>query len=46
LKAAGRGPRETAVGSRRFITFEDAAAWRATQQQETAAKTNAAQVGF
>ena len=37
LKAAGRGPRETAVGSRRYISFEDAAAWRAAQQQETAA---------
>jgi hypothetical protein len=36
LKADKRGPRETAVGSRRFITFEDAAAWRAAQQ-ETAA---------
>ena len=33
LKAAGRGPRETAVGSRRFVTFEDAAAWRAAQQE-------------
>jgi hypothetical protein len=37
LKADKRGPRETAVGSRRYITFEDAAAWRAAQQQETAA---------
>jgi hypothetical protein len=37
LKAEGRGPRETAVGSRRFITFEDAAAWRAVQQEATAA---------
>jgi hypothetical protein len=37
LKADKRGPRETAVGSRRFITFEDAAAWRAARQQETAA---------
>ena len=37
LKAQGRGPRETAVGSRRYISFEDAAAWRAAQQQETAA---------
>src|SRR5262249_28372490 len=27
LKAQGRGPRETAVGSRRYITFEDAAKW-------------------
>jgi hypothetical protein len=32
LKAQGRGPRETAVGSRRYISFEDAAAWRAAQQ--------------
>jgi hypothetical protein len=37
LKAEGRGPRETAVGSRRFITFEDAAAWRSVQQETTAA---------
>jgi hypothetical protein len=33
LKARGRGPRETAVGSRRYITFEDAAKWRAQQQE-------------
>ena len=33
LKAQGRGPRETAVGSRRYISFEDAAAWRAAQQE-------------
>jgi len=37
LKAEGRGPRETAVGSRKFVTFEDAARWRAAQQQEAAA---------
>src|SRR5262245_488129 len=37
LKADKRGPRETAVGSRRYITFEDAAAWRAARQQDTAA---------
>src|SRR4051794_16257350 len=37
LKAQGRGPRETAVGSRRYITFEDAAAWRAAQEQIDAA---------
>ena len=37
LKADKRGPRETAVGSRRYITFEDAAAWRAARQQETTA---------
>ena len=37
LKSDKRGPRETAVGSRRYITFEDAAAWRAAQQQDTAA---------
>jgi hypothetical protein len=37
LKAEGRGPRETAVGSRRFVTFEDAAAWRAAQKEATAA---------
>jgi hypothetical protein len=35
LKADKRGPRETAVGSRRYITFEDAAAWRSARQQET-----------
>ena len=33
LKAQGCGPRETAVGSRRYITFEDAAKWRAQQQE-------------
>jgi hypothetical protein len=37
LRSMGLGPREVAVGSRRFITFEDAAAWRAAQQRETAA---------
>ncbi len=37
LKADKRGPRETAVGSRRYITFEDAAAWRAAQKEATAA---------
>ena len=37
LKADKRGPRETAVGSRRYITFEDAAKWRARQQEVTAA---------
>jgi hypothetical protein len=37
LKAEGRGPRETAIGSRRFVTFEDAAAWRAAQKEATAA---------
>jgi hypothetical protein len=37
LKAEGRGPREIAVGSRRFVTFEDAAEWRAAQQKATAA---------
>jgi hypothetical protein len=37
LKADKRGPRETAVGSRRYITFEDAAKWRGQQQEVTAA---------
>jgi hypothetical protein len=37
LKADKRGPREIPIGSRRYITFEDAAAWRAAQHQETAA---------
>ena len=37
LKADKRGPRETAVGSRRYITFEDAAAWRAAQKEAKAA---------
>ena len=37
LKAKKRGPREIAVGSRRYITFEDAAAWRAAQKEAKAA---------
>ena len=37
LKSEGRGPRETAVGTRKFVTFEDAAAWRAAQKEATAA---------
>ena len=42
LKAQGRGPRETAVGSRRYVSFEAAAEWRrareiAAQQQPNAA---------
>jgi hypothetical protein len=42
LKAQGLAPRELAVGSRRYISFESAADWRrereiAAQQQETAA---------
>ena len=37
LKADERGPREIAVGSRRYITFEDAAAWRAAQKEAKAA---------
>jgi hypothetical protein len=37
LKADKRGPRETAVGSRRYISFEDAAAWRAAQKEAVAA---------
>jgi hypothetical protein len=37
LKAQGRGPREIAVGSRRYVTFEDAAAWRAAQKEAVAA---------
>jgi hypothetical protein len=37
LKAKKRGPREVAVGSRRYITFEDAAAWRAAQKEAKAA---------
>jgi hypothetical protein len=37
LKKEGRGPREIAIGSRRYITFEAAAAWRAEQREaETA----------
>jgi len=31
LKNAGRGPRETTIGARIFITFDDAAAWRDEQ---------------
>jgi hypothetical protein len=37
LKTDKRGPREIAVGSRRYITFEDAAAWRAAQKEPKAA---------
>jgi hypothetical protein len=37
LKTDKRGPREIAVGSRRYITFEDAAAWRAAQKEAKAA---------
>ena len=37
LKAKKRGPREIAVGSRRYITFEDAAAWRDAQKEAKAA---------
>ena len=37
LKTNKRGPREIAVGSRRYITFEDAAAWRAAQKEAKAA---------
>jgi hypothetical protein len=37
LKAQGRGPREIAVGSRRYVTFDDAAAWRAAQKEAVAA---------
>ena len=37
LKADKRGPRVTSVGSRRYITFEDAAKWRAQQQEVTTA---------
>src|SRR5262245_59468793 len=40
LKADKRGPREIAVGSRRYITFEDAAAWRAAQKEAKAAEAN------
>jgi hypothetical protein len=33
LKAQERGPREIAVGARRYISFEDAAEWRAAQPE-------------
>jgi hypothetical protein len=36
LKKQKRGPAEIAVGSRRYITFEDAAAWRAAQKEAVA----------
>jgi hypothetical protein len=36
FKLDKRGPREIAVGSRRYITFEDAAAWRAAQKEAPA----------
>jgi hypothetical protein len=38
LKKEGRGPRETAVGSRRYVTFEDAARWRAEREAESPAE--------
>jgi hypothetical protein len=37
LKAEGRGPREIAVGARRYVTFEAAAEWRAAQKEAAAA---------
>jgi hypothetical protein len=43
LKAEGRGPRETAVGSRRYVTFEDAARWRAAQKEVPPKEGKAAQ---
>jgi len=33
LKKNGLGPRELGIGSRRYITFEDAARWRAAQKE-------------
>jgi hypothetical protein len=41
LKADKRGPREIAVGSRRYITFEDAAAWRSAQKEAKAEQPEA-----
>ena len=35
LKSAGTGPREMAVGTRRIVTFEAAAEWRAVMEAET-----------
>jgi hypothetical protein len=40
LKAQGLGPREMAVGSRRYISFEAAADWR--RARETAAQEQTA----
>jgi len=37
LKSDERGPREIAVGTRRYVTFEAAAEWRAAQKEATAA---------
>jgi len=37
LKNEGRGPREIAIGSRRYVTFEDAAQWRAEREAESPA---------
>jgi hypothetical protein len=37
LKNEGRGPREIAIGSRRYVTFEDAARWRAEREAESPA---------
>jgi hypothetical protein len=36
LKADKRGPREIAVGTRRYVSFEAAAEWRAAQKERTA----------
>jgi hypothetical protein len=43
IREAGIGPREMRVGSRVFITFEAAAAWRAAREAETAAASTAAE---
>jgi hypothetical protein len=39
LKSQRLGPREMAVGSRRYVSFEAAAAWR--RERETAAQQEA-----
>jgi len=36
LRAAGRGPREMRVGTRRMISAESAAAWRRKAEREAA----------
>jgi len=38
MREAGIGPREMRVGSRVFVTFEAAAAWRAEREAATAAE--------
>ena len=43
MREIGIGPREMRVGSRVFVTFEAAAAWRAEREAATAAAEEAAE---